>query len=219
MTELEWWNSDHPYMMLWSLKGKDSDRKMRLFAIACCRRIWHRLSDPRSRRAIEIAERYVESKVRNLERESARREARAAMMEGERDSEKDPAWALRGELVALTVSERVSANLLIALFNEKAQKQNPTGETTESVAQADLLRDLFGHLPFRSTNSNRNWLTPTVLSFAQAIYDDGTFDHLPILADALEDAGCDNADILSHCRGPGPHVRGCWVVDLLLGKK
>jgi hypothetical protein len=53
---------------------------------------------------------------------------------------------------------------------------------------------------------------------AQAIYDDRTFDHLPILADALEDSGCDNQEMLTHLRGPGPHVRGCWVVDLLLGK-
>jgi hypothetical protein len=54
---------------------------------------------------------------------------------------------------------------------------------------------------------------------AQVIYDERKFEDLPFLADALEEAGCDNADILNHCRGPGPHVRGCWVVDLLLGKE
>ena len=62
------------------------------------------------------------------------------------------------------------------------------------------------------------WNDGTLVRIAQAIYDNRAFDRLPILADALEDAGCDNADILAHCRGPGPHVRGCWVVDLLLGK-
>jgi len=62
------------------------------------------------------------------------------------------------------------------------------------------------------------WLTPTVASLARGIYTDRAFDRLPILADALQDAGCDSADILGHCRGPGPHVRGCWVVDLVLGK-
>ena len=61
-------------------------------------------------------------------------------------------------------------------------------------------------------------MTPTVVQLAQSIYDDRAFDRLPILADALEEAGCTDAAILDHCRGPGPHVRGCWAVDLLLGK-
>jgi hypothetical protein len=63
------------------------------------------------------------------------------------------------------------------------------------------------------------WLTSTVIALAKGIEDERAFDRLPILADALQDAGCDNADILDHCRGPGPHVRGCWVVDLVLGKE
>jgi hypothetical protein len=63
------------------------------------------------------------------------------------------------------------------------------------------------------------WLTSTVLALAAGIYSDRAFDRLPILADALEDAGCGHADILAHCRGDGPHARGCWVVDLVLGKE
>jgi hypothetical protein len=63
------------------------------------------------------------------------------------------------------------------------------------------------------------WQTPTVLALARGIHANCAFDRLPILADALQDAGCDNEDILSHCRGDGPHVRGCWVVDLVLGKE
>jgi hypothetical protein len=63
------------------------------------------------------------------------------------------------------------------------------------------------------------WQDGTVPKLAQSIYDERTFDRLPILADALEEAGCDDTDILGHCRGPGPHVHGCWVVDLLLGKE
>jgi hypothetical protein len=62
------------------------------------------------------------------------------------------------------------------------------------------------------------WNDGTVIKIAQAIYNERAFERLPILADALEDAGCDNADILRHCREPGEHMRGCWVVDLLLGK-
>ena len=65
---------------------------------------------------------------------------------------------------------------------------------------------------------NWGWLTSTVEQLAESIYADRAFDRLPILADALEDAGCTNADILNHCRQPGEHVRGCWVIDLLTGR-
>jgi hypothetical protein len=87
----------------------------------------------------------------------------------------------------------------------------------EHLRLTDLLRDIFGN-PFRPVSVEPHWLTPTVRNLAAAIYAGRAFDRLPVLADALEDAGCDNADVLTHCRGPGPHVRGCWVVDLLLGK-
>jgi hypothetical protein len=83
--------------------------------------------------------------------------------------------------------------------------------------QVDVLRDLFADR-FRPVVLRPGWLTPTVLALAAGVYDDHAFDRLPILADALEEAGCDNRDVLDHCRGPGPHARGCWVVDLVLGK-
>ncbi len=72
--------------------------------------------------------------------------------------------------------------------------------------------------PFRPVTLEPAWLTSTVRSLAEGIYAERAFDRMPILADALEEAGCDNADLLAHCRGDGPHVRGCWVVDLVLGK-
>ncbi len=83
---------------------------------------------------------------------------------------------------------------------------------------AGLLRDIFGN-PFRPVAFDPAWLTSTVSALATGIYTERAFDRLPILADALQDAGCDNEDILSHCRGPGPHVRGCWAVDLLTGRQ
>ena len=87
-------------------------------------------------------------------------------------------------------------------------------------AQAAVLRCLFGN-PFRpfAIGLGPAWRTPQVIAIAQAIYDDRAFYDLPILADALEDAGCTDAAILDHCRSPGPHVRGCWVVDLLTGRE
>ena len=90
----------------------------------------------------------------------------------------------------------------------------------ERRAQAELVHDIFGN-PFRPATIDPKWLAwndGTVPKLAQTIYDDRRFDLLPILADALEEAGCDDAGILAHCRGTGPHARGCWVVDLILGK-
>ena len=92
----------------------------------------------------------------------------------------------------------------------------------ERKRQAEMLRDIFGPLPFRSVPIEPAWLTRndgTVAKLAHAIYDESRFEDMPILADALEDAGCHEEQILAHCRGPGPHVRGCWVIDLLLGKE
>jgi hypothetical protein len=88
---------------------------------------------------------------------------------------------------------------------------------TEKGVQAQLVRDIFGN-PFRPANFDPRWRISDVVTLAQAIYDDRAFDRLPILGDALMDAGCDDEQVIGHCRGPGPHVRGCWVVDLVLGK-
>jgi len=83
---------------------------------------------------------------------------------------------------------------------------------------APIVREIFGN-PFHPVAVEPRWQTETVVAIATGIYAERAFDRLPILADALEEAGCDNGDVLSHCRGPGPHVRGCWVVDLLLRKE
>lgn len=83
--------------------------------------------------------------------------------------------------------------------------------------RASLVRCLFGN-PFRPAAVNPCWLTSTVVDLASGIYADRAWDRLPILADALEDVGCIDADVIGHCRSSGPHARGCWVVDLLLGK-
>ncbi|HJZ56598.1 MAG TPA: hypothetical protein VKE74_16650 [Gemmataceae bacterium] len=87
------------------------------------------------------------------------------------------------------------------------------------MAQVQLLLDIFGPLPFRPVAVDPRWLTSDVVALARSIYDERAFDRLPILADALQDAGCENTDILGHCHDPQLfHVRGCWVVDLVLGK-
>jgi hypothetical protein len=101
---------------------------------------------------------------------------------------------------------------------ERSQKAWHKFEAEEFRYQAAILRDIMGGV-FRPVAIDPRWLTSTVTSLAAGIYAERAFDRMPILADALEDAGCDNSDVLTHCRGDGPHVRGCWVVDLLLGKE
>ena len=80
-----------------------------------------------------------------------------------------------------------------------------------------LSLDIIGN-PFRPITIDPRWLTSNVVDLARVIYDERAFEKMPILADALMDAGCDSEEIINHCRGDGPHVRGCWVVDLILGK-
>lgn len=112
-------------------------------------------------------------------------------------------------------------NSLAKSMAELAETERSKDIQPEQRAQCNILRDIFGN-PFRPVTLDAAWLAwnnGTVVKLAQAIYDERAFDHLPILADALEDAGCHHEDILTHCRGTGPHVRGCWVVDLLLEKQ
>jgi len=88
----------------------------------------------------------------------------------------------------------------------------------EAIRQARMIRDIFGN-PFRRVAFSPEWRTSTVIALATGVYESRDFSAMPILADALQDAGCGNADVLDHCRGDGTHVRGCWVVDAILGKE
>jgi len=81
-----------------------------------------------------------------------------------------------------------------------------------------LVRDIYGPNPFRTPAFDPRRRTPDVLGLSRRIYDERDFAAMPVLADLLEEAGCDDAGILAHCRGPGPHVRGCWAIDLVLDK-
>jgi hypothetical protein len=95
-----------------------------------------------------------------------------------------------------------------------ADEHNPRADEAECLA---LARCIFRN-KFRPTALDPSWRTDTAVSLAKRMYDSRDFGVMPILADALQDAGCDSDDILEHCRGPGPHVRGCWVVDAVLNK-
>lgn len=293
MTESEWLASNDPAAMLrflpevWALRTEDSfpssatDRKLRLFACACCRQVWHLLTDDapcpgcdgrgrieanrtgyticslcdgsrrvnRSRRAVEVAERYADGEATESERKQA--EANAWAVEG--SGVQGCAWAAVTRDMQYVGREMHEEYLLPA-------------------TQAGLLRCIVGN-PFRPVtipwevgpqvvvNPKTRmtefvkeyrwcpWLTPAVVKVARSIYDDRRFEELPILADALEEVGCTEAALLGHlrelarcpeCNGndawrygegftcdtchcagtvPAPHARGCWVLDLILGRE
>ncbi len=206
MTEKEWLECDDPTPMLDFLQGGANDRKLRLFACGCCRRNWHLLTDERSRTTVEVEER----KADGLMSESA-----LAKLVFDPDAPHDSPRFI--SFPDAWIAARDSSN--DAAWDAARRETDPLNAgDIQREAQANLLRDIFGN-PFHPVTVDAAWLNSTVVSLAQAIYEDRAFDRLPILADALEDAGCTNADILNHCRQPGEHVRGCWVVDLLLGKQ
>ena len=105
-----------------------------------------------------------------------------------------------------------------ALDDSKQEAKRLANFEKEVQSQCDLLRDIFGN-PFRPAQDDRSLQHPIVVKLAQQIYDQRAFERLPKLAEALKKAGCDNQDVLAHCREKGPHVRGCWVVDLVLSKE
>jgi hypothetical protein len=201
MTEAEWLACTDPQKMLGLIGGKGSERKLRLFAVACCRRVWARLVEEASRRAVTTAEDYADGLASDAELEEARLQAGwAERWSGQPDAADAAAWTASQETGILWV---VTA-----------------ARRTASVAQAGLLRCIFGN-PSRPVALGPAWLPwhgGMPVSMAQKMYDSRDFADMPVLADALEEAGCQDQDILGHCRSGGEHVRGCWVVDLLLGK-
>jgi len=209
MTEAEWLSGTDPRAMLTFLRdaGKASERKLRLFAVARCRRVLHCFRDELSRNAIAVAERFADGLLSRHTWEVELRHAGYAC-----STSTGTGWP---ELAAkLTLMSPFSTDTFLEVIGHVAEPSE--------LSEGDLVRDLFGPLPFRPVPLDPSWLawnTGTVAAVAGHIYAGRSFHALPALADALQDAGCDNEDILGHCRSGGDHVRGCWVVDLLLGRE
>jgi hypothetical protein len=208
MTEAEWRACLDPEKMLAFLGDRASARKLRLFAVACCRRIWPRLPGPDWRRAVEVCERFADGQAGVAEWVTIGADLA-------QKGSNTPAGAAVSEAIALELSTYAVSNIV-----RWASWAAPTRRADELLAQSHLVRDVFGD-PFRGVTFSPGRLAPdggTVRKLAQAMYGERRFEGLPVLADALEDAGCADEAVLSHCRGGGEHVRGCWVVDILLGK-
>jgi hypothetical protein len=254
MTEAEWLMCEDPTKMLEHLRGKASDRKLRLFAVACCRRIWSLITDERSRMAIMAAERYADGRCDREELSWHTLQARAASVDvpdlvlgADSESCDNPACAAAcavenaacpdlapGPVAGVDVPSAWSAAFYardaLGSFQFQRSGSNSAGEAAsekEAIVQAGLLACIFGN-PFRPATISPAVLArndATIVRLAQAAYEErplpeGTLDQtrLAVLADALGEAGCTDADMLGHLRGPAPHVRGCWPVDLCLGK-
>jgi hypothetical protein len=232
MNEAEWFDCTDPHEMLEFVRDKVCHRKLRLFACACCRRIWHLLTDQRSRKAVEVAERYADGYATAEELAAVAQDAYAAAQKDRLDPRARghaliiPGLQGSGTYIAADAAAFAADDVAITIDYcyppaEAAAFAVLINNPTEHVVQAALLRDLLGPIPFRPLPSlNPSWLRfhqGITIELAGTIYQDRVFDHLPILADALEEAGCTNADILNHCRQAGEHIRGCWIVDLILG--
>jgi hypothetical protein len=244
MTEKEWLACTALPPMLEFLQDMGGERKLQLFGLACCRRITVLFPDAVPQAILLTAERLADG---SASREGliavARRlaNAKAELVGGA--VECPPWWPII--TAAFGSTERVAwladhathrvhflANdrkaVIRAAAGDEMRAARESWEKAEAaakqerIAQCHLLRDL---LPYHAKKCDFNLLTSEVASLARAAYEEralpsGEFDaaRLAVLADALEEEGCDNTDILTHLRSPGPHVRGCWAVDLLLGK-
>jgi hypothetical protein len=228
MDETEWLtHHEDPLAMIRHVGRKASQRRRRLFAAACCRRIWH-LLDSTCRDAVVVAERFADGAATADELAAAQASARARaeeLLAGQRDD--DGAWAgnalCSAKAGAGSGDGAVNAAIITARAVRWAPPQTDTAgrasrEAAERAAQCDVVRDIFGN-PFRRFTAKTAWLTSTVAAMTLEVYESQDFTPMPILADALQDAGCQDEQFLSHCRGAGTHVRGCWVIDLLLAKK
>jgi hypothetical protein len=225
VTEDQWLTATDPQPMLDFLRGRASERKLRLFACATCRSAWHwleddrlarqLLEDERSRFSVDAGERYADGAATAKELAAAHRRAwrlvRRTVSQPTPERYK-PALGALG-----TAASSIPRDLLVRVLPGVVGPASP-----------DLLRDIFQ--PFRAAPAIDlallAWNGGTVPRLARTAYEErdlpaGTLTpaRLNLLADALEDAGCADPDLLGHLRGPGPHVRGCWAVDLLLGKE
>ena len=239
MSEHDWIKSANPGKLLSFLRHL-SERKRRLFACACCHAIRHLLDDKRSWEAVLVAERYADGEASAAELDAAT-EAANIVYEDTIDPvhrlavratlrcvitapkdlwQVDLAWADAAVASELGSPDR-EPDEVSTLFDPWIEDEDYHLQDTGQIDAPDLaalLRDITGN-PFNQIAFDPRWLTSDVRLLAQGIYADRAFDRLPILADALQDAGCANREILAHCRTPDkPHARGCWIVDGILGK-
>jgi hypothetical protein len=224
MTEAEWLKCEHAESMLGCRWMHRRDRKRRLFAVACCHRVLRLITDERARRALEAAEAMADQ-ADGIERWEHWNEMQDVLAEFDvrREADLDYRESIpRGTREALEAVSEVT-HPSIARVAERGALLTGLADRWQDWAvvkraQADLLREIFGN-PFHPVAFSPSWITSDVLLLSRGIYEERAFDRMPILADALQDAGCTNEHLLTHLRDPNAtHIRGCWALDLILGK-
>jgi hypothetical protein len=233
MTERKWLVCSDPNPMLESLRGKTTERKLRLFALACCRQIWDSLNET-CRSAVVVAERQADGLAPGEELRVAFDAVHWFVYGVFNNPGGDavlnavglgvwfdfPKETISCTAVAATYAAHVAAGTLPRDLGRwiRGVRAARGRFSAAQASQAALLREVIGN-PFRPITQNASWRTRTVAGLAETIYQEGAFERLPILGDALEDAGCSSEAILNHLRQPGGHVRGCWTLDLVLGRE
>jgi hypothetical protein len=225
VTEVEWLACDEPSSRVFALHGIGREhfkRKFLLFTCACFRR--GRDIHPDGLRAVGILERHADGEVDFAAVVALRKElgrpggpAWPLFTDGigvDNSTWREPFWQYHA---SWQTASAISAAATARKPGRPSRAAIAEREQTRSALQL-LVHDIFGN-PFRPVAFGAEWRTSTAVAIAKQMYESRDFTAMPILADALQDAGCDNDDVLNHCRGPGPHVRGCWVVDLVLGKE
>jgi hypothetical protein len=225
MTEHEWLSADEPKPMLEFIHLRVSERKLRLFACACCRAM--RYMSPPDLKGVEVAERFADGEATEADLEAAEKDATdfyAAHGNDEsvravqgalaipRHWSREPRWDVNDDPHWASYSASWAAQQSVY----GAEDWDAARRAGRKV-QADLLRDVIGN-PFRQVAVEHAWRTAEALRLAESMYETHAFGRMHDLADRLEAAGCRDRTILGHCREPGPHARGCWVIDAILGK-
>ncbi len=249
MTEQEWLTCGDPGPALEFLRGKASVRKFRLFAVACCRQIEPLvLKTALGYRAVIAAERMADGRTVDEDLEGfvgrLAREGSSWVWDGSGQTREKDIIASAAQAAAYALDEEgvllgsvplpygraqcvraADYAARAAAHRQRINDRDPFLRRTwlrERVRQMQLVREVFGS-PFQSALAvDPSWLAwngDTAAKLAAALYEERAFDRLPVLADALEDSGCADANLLGHLRGPGPHLRGCWALDRVLGKE
>ena len=210
MNEGEWLNCSDPELILSAAYPAASGRKLRLFACQCVRQCGWQEDQFGWRTMVEMAERLSDGQATEMEVTTAIRgfERTAAGAAN--------AWSNLVSAAAATLHPIAVEAAGIAL-DQMIQFHLELMSRFDEAGYSAVAKDIFGN-PFRPVAFDPRWRTADTVALARGIYDDRAFDRLPLLADALMDAGCADEQVLGHCRSDGPHARGCWVVDLVLGK-
>jgi hypothetical protein len=223
MTEAEWLACTDSCKMFELFRATRLDPRLRRFAVECCRRVRHLIAVGAFRAAADAGEAFADDPRNKLSTikcmAKACIEARLHRRQYAISADRHQLHAADAAIATCACTDWHAAfNAMRAAAQAANQANANCFDSSELQYQAALLRCIFGPFPFRSLILDLTWITQTVELLANAINEDRAFDHLPVLADALEEAGCTDSAILDHCRGPGPHTRGCWVVDLILAK-